>query len=178
MTAVYLALAAALSLAAVVCVYIAAQGDEALVILVREREKLACEALAESRVVFSCKIPFANAGRQDGIVLDAFARPLLPEEQFELGFLSARLEREGARRRDGYLEAFIARAGKRGNFILTIEFAPKAGVSIKEMLGGMVDVTVDLYFTAAGRTAPKIRKTSFLLPLEEIRDGAAKETKS
>jgi hypothetical protein len=176
-TAVYVLLAAALLLAAAVCVYIAAQGDEAVAILPKEREKLSCDLIDERRAVFSLKVPFANAGRQDGIVLDAFARPLLPREQFDLGLLSARLEREAARRGDGYLEAFIARAGMRGNFILTMEFVPQEGVSVSELFAGMVDITIDLYCSLVGRGAPKIRKTALRLPLEEIRDGAAKGMK-
>ncbi|MDR2006156.1 MAG: hypothetical protein LBP78_02790 [Acidaminococcales bacterium] len=175
MTAVYLFLAAVFLLTAAVCIYIAAQGDEAIVILPEEREKLVCELTDERRAVFSLKVPFANAGRQDGIVLDAFARPLLPQEQFDLGILSIRLEREGFRRSDGYLEAFIARAGMHGNFILTMEFTPKKGVSMPELFAGMVDITIDIYCALAGRTAPKIIKTALLLPLEEIRSGAAKE---
>ena len=160
-------LALAAGLAAVIAIYIAVQGNEKVVLLGKERTLLACREAAGTHAVFSLKVPLVNNGRQDGIVLDAFARLLLPLEQFDLARVLARLERENVPRADDYMEAFVVHPGERHELILTIAMDAVAG-DIKYVLENMVDVTVDVYYQVVGRTAPHIEKCIIDLSLEEF----------
>jgi hypothetical protein len=148
--------------------YIFRQGNEKVTIYIKERGKLFLAELTEERAVWVLTVPFVNEGRQDGIILDAFARPLLPREQFDRGRLFCRLERPEARRDDDYFEAVIFHPGERSDFILTVEIIPLAGCRLSEALDDMPDVTVDIYYTVVGRTRPVIRKSSLTVAPEEF----------
>ena len=155
-----------------VFIYILLQGNEKISFLTADRSALSCEYLDEQKAIFSLTIPFCNAGTQEGIMTDAFARVLLPREQFSLASINSRLEKADERRDDGYLEAFIGRIGQKGDFILTLEITSLNRNSMDDILNGIVDMTIDIYYVVTGRTSPKIRKDSLTLLLEEFQQAA------
>ena len=165
--------ALALLFVLVLFLYIKMQGEEGIELLPERRSKLACNELSAERAVFSLVIPYFNPGSQDGIVLDAFARVLLPAEQFSLGRLQGKLERVGFARSDDYMEAFIVPLAEGGELKLTLALSPQEG-SLQEALAGMVDVTIDVYLHIVGRSAPRIEKYAFTVLLEEFQGSAAK----
>lgn len=164
-------------IALVLFVYIKLQGEADVRILTSERSALVCDYIDKEKAVFSMTIPFYNGGKQEDIILDAFARVLLPQEQFDLAKVTARLEHVDRRRSDDYLEAFIVKIKQKGDFVLTLTVEAKEGITIQEVLKDIVDITIDVYWTAVGRRAPRILKDDLTVLLEEFQDSAAKEAK-
>ncbi len=161
--------ALAVTVAVVLFLYIMMQGDEQVTVMPQGRSKLICCEADGGRAVFSLSLPVENKGRQDGIILDAFARLLLPQEQFDLACSSARLERKGYTRADDYMEAFVMTPRAQEEFVLTICFTASSG-DIKPVLKKIPDVAVDIYYQVVGRTAPHIEKCIISLPLEEFQE--------
>lgn len=161
--------------ALVLFVYITLQGEGDVRILTGERSALTCEYVDKQKAVFSMIVPFYNGGKQEDIILDAFARVLLPQEQFDMATVTPLLERPERRRSDNYLEAFIVKIKERGEFILTLTVEAKDGAMLEDVLQNIVDMTIDVYWTAVGRCAPRILKDDLTVLLEEFQDSAAKE---
>ncbi len=67
----------------VVWLYITVQGDAEFEFLVDQRTNFSLTALTDDTATFTCKVPFINKGPQDGTIMDAFTRHLLPREQFD-----------------------------------------------------------------------------------------------
>lgn len=160
-----------LLVALVLFVYIKLQGEGDVRVLTSEHGELKCEYIDDKKAVFSMVIPFYNAGKQEDIILDAFARVLLPQEQFDMARVTALLERPERRRSDNYLEAFIVKIKQKGDFILTLTVEAK-DVSIEEVLKNIVDITIDIYWTAVSRRAPRILKDDLVVLLEQFQDSA------
>lgn len=176
LAAVFLAFAA---IAIAVALYIKAQGEQDVRFLPEQKSKLTCELIDDEKAVFSLLLPYQNFGKQEGIMTDAFARVLLPKEQFDMAKVSSHFENSLARRDDDYVEAFIIRIGVKGNFVLTLEITPSKNRSMQEVLENIVDMTIDIYYEVVGRTYPMLRKDSLTLLLEEFQqaatEGAAKK---
>ena len=149
-------------------IYIKVQGDELVKTLVEKRTTLICEVKDENKAVFSVEIPFTNIGKQEGIITDAFVRVLLPKEQYDTAFVTSFLENSADRRDDNYFAAYIVEKKSNDNFFLTLIFTAKEDTTIEDAMADMVDFTVDIYFVAMGRTAPRINKTWITIPLEEV----------
>ncbi len=155
------------AVAAVIGVYILLQGNERLVMRFSERTPLACADIDEHQATLFLSIPIENEGRQDGIVMDAFGRLLLPKEQYDQAKIVLKLDKEDALRTDDYLPAFFIEPGKKTTLRMT--FLITTDGDIRSALRQLPDVTVDIYCHISGRTKPRIYKTALMIPLEEFR---------
>ncbi len=160
-----------------VYLFIKMQGDENFICLVDKRSPLVCERLDNKTAKFSFFLPYINLGKQEGVVLDAFARSLLPKEQFDLARVITFLERIEKRRDDNYLEAFIFKKNVQSDFIITICFEALDDNKMQDVLRQMVDLTIDIYINVVGRENVQIRKTSLTILLEEFQKAAKEVTK-
>ena len=95
-----------------VWIYIVRQGDSEIEILTAQRTELQLVSAEDGRAVFVAQIPLCNLSAQDGIILDAFPRHLLPQEQYDAARVESRLELLTAPREDGYFEAVIIEGNK------------------------------------------------------------------
>jgi hypothetical protein len=153
---------------AAVWLYIAKQGDAEFAFLVDQRTPWVIEALYEGSATFSVKVPFINRGSQDGTIMDAYTRHLLPYEQYDAVEVYSRLTNEELFRSDGYWEAVIVPKHTGGTVIVTVRLTAKAG-SIEQALADMVDMSVDIVYQIVARSPWYISKNRLLFNADEAR---------
>lgn len=154
-------------LALAVWLYIARQGDAEFEFMVDQRNDFSLISETEDTATFVCTVPFINKGTQDGTIMDAYTRHLLPYEQFDEVAVQSRLELESAPRTDGYFEALIVPKGTGQAVIVTVEFVAKNG-TIREALSKMVDMPVDVVYQIVARSFYYINKNRLVMTADEI----------
>jgi hypothetical protein len=162
-------------LAIAIWLYIAHQGDAEFAFLVEERTKFTLLEKTKGTAVFSAKVPFVNKGTQDGIILDAYTRHLLPKEQYDGVEIVSRLELDTAPRDDGYWEAYIVPKGVGQAVIVTVKIMAKNG-DIDQALTEMPDMGIDIVYQVVARApwyiskAPRIvmKQAEFLAAVGDL----------
>lgn len=151
-----------------VWLFIARQGDAEYEFIVDQRTDWTLVELTSNTAVFSSKIPFINKGTQDGTIMDAYPRHLLPQEQYDAVEVVSRLELESVPRTDGYWEALIVPKTTGGAVVLTVKFTAKDG-NIAQDLAHMVDMPIYIVYQVVARSTWYINKSSrILITAEEI----------
>ena len=151
-----------------VWIYIVRQGDAEIEILTAQRTELQLVSVEDGTGVFSAQIPLFNLASQDGIILDAFPRHLLPQEQYDAARVESRLELLTAPREDGYFEAVIIEGNKGNTLVLTVALTAKNG-SLAEAVASMADMPVELYYQVVGRGECALHKERLVLPAAEFK---------
>ncbi|WP_018703861.1 hypothetical protein [Anaeromusa acidaminophila] len=151
-----------------VWIYIVRQGDAEIEILTAQRTELQLVSVEDGKGVFSAQIPLFNLASQDGIILDAFPRHLLPQEQYDAARVESRLELLTAPREDGYFEAVIIEGNKGNTLVLTVALTAKNG-SLAEAVASMADMPVELYYQVVGRGECALHKERLVLPAAEFK---------
>ena len=151
-----------------VWIYIVRQGDSEIEILTAQRTALQLVSVENGKAVFAVQVPLCNLSAQDGIILDAFPRHLLPQEQYDAARVESRLELLTAPREDGYFEAVIIEGNKGNTFVLTVALTAKNGL-VAEAVAGMADMPVELYYQVVGRGECTLHKERLILPAAEFR---------
>ncbi len=90
----------AVIVAVAVWLFIAKQGDAEIEFKVDQRTEFMLVEQTEKTATFSSKVAFINKGSQDGTIMDAYPRHLLPYEQFDGVEVSSRMELTTAPRTD------------------------------------------------------------------------------
>ncbi len=158
-----------------VWIYIRRQGNEKIRFDIDRRSDCVLESVTETTAVLSCKVPYRNTGSQDGTVMDAFPRVLLPYEQYDAVEVSARLMRDTAPRTDGYWEAVIVpKFTGGGTVVITIQFTAKEG-DIRSALAEMVDFPIDLVLHIISRSLGYLTKQRIVITAEEIAKALASQ---
>lgn len=165
-------LLAVVAVVAAIWLFMTMQGDAEFEFIAAQRTDFMLTEISEDKAVFACKVPFINKGRQDGTIMDAYPRHLLPYEQFDAVDVNSRLELETAQRTDNYFEAMIIPKGTGGAVIVTITFTAKEG-SIKEALAKMYDMNVempiDIVYQVVSRTPWYITKNRIVMTPAEVK---------
>ena len=149
-------------------IYIVRQGDAEIEILTAQRTELQLVSVEDGKGVFSAQIPLFNLASQDGIILDAFPRHLLPQEQYDAARVESRLELLTAPREDGYFEAVIIEGNKGNTLVLTVALTAKNGL-LAEAVASMADMPVELYYQVVGRGECALHKERLVLPAAEFK---------
>lgn len=132
------------------------------------RSKFRLISFGEHEAVFESNFLIANAGkRPDAMVLDAFSRHLLPEEQYDKAFVRTSLERDGFRRSDGYFEAFPFEGMKSERLIYTLVLRSKQPVT--EIIEELPNLKLEVYVNYVGKEDYKIKRWYFVVPREELK---------
>lgn len=143
------------------------QGEEKIKFLVEQSSPFKLEKMTERDVWFSCTIPVMNHSSQDGIIMDAFPRVLLPYEQYDKVEMRGLLYNEKFPREDGYWEAYILPKEKSINTVLVLKLSAREG-NIIDALQEMVDVPVEIYYQTVGRGSFSIKKSRIMLMKEDV----------
>ena len=61
----------------------AKQGDCEFRLLKGKKTPFKVDSMDSRRAELSCTVPIKNVGRQNGTIMDAFARPYMPQEQYD-----------------------------------------------------------------------------------------------
>lgn len=133
-----------------VWLYIARQGDAEFHFLVEQRTDFILVEADKEKVVFSCTVPFINKGPQDGTIMDAYTRHLLPHEQYDGVEVVSRLALESDPRTDAYWEALIVPKGTGQAVNVTVILKAKNG-EIDQTLPEMVDMSLDIVYQVVAR---------------------------
>lgn len=152
--------------------FIVHQGDADIQFLVAQRTEFKLAALSDGMATFTCKVPFINRGTQDGTIMDAYTRHLLPYEQYDGVKVCSRLELEASPRMDGYWEALIVPVGTGQGVVVTAELTAAHG-DIRQALSDMVDMPIDLVYQVVARSDWFITKTRIVLTTDEIAKAVA-----
>lgn len=168
MNGLMIVLLLAIIVVAAIWLFIAQQGDAEFEFLVNQRTPWEVEEIHDKSVTFSVKVPFINRGSQDGTIMDAYTRHLLPFEQYDAVEVYSRLTNEELFRTDGYWEAVIVPKHTGGTAIATVRLTAKKG-SIEEALADMVDMTVDVVYQIVARSPWYISKNRLLFSADEAR---------
>lgn len=154
-----------------VWLFIARQGDAEFEFLVDQRTDFSLVEMTDKDAVFSCKVPFINKGTQDGTIMDAYTRHLLPHEQYDGVEVYSRLELEKAPRTDGYFEALIVPKTTGETVVVTVKLTAK-GSNISEALARMVDMPIDIVYQVVARGEWYITKNRLVMKSAEIAKAA------
>lgn len=165
--------------AIVICVYAWMKGTDDTKILVEKVTPLKLESITSKEAVFSLEVPMVNAGCEDAAIIDVFARPYLPQEQFNAATVFGHVETIDRRRKDNYFEALILQAHAQKQLILTLRFVANGDITIEEALQKMVDMDVAIYYNGMARKEIYIRKAFITIFGKEIKAlvGGAKNDK-
>ncbi len=143
-------------------------GNEKLIINLAERTPFAVIAEEKTRVTIITKLSVTNTGKQIGVIMDAFLRPLLPYEQYDGIKVCGKVEREGAPREDDYFEATIIEP-KASIFINAyVTLTARKGMDIKTAVAHMVDFSAELIYQEVGRCPWRYSKATILIQAEEV----------
>lgn len=156
-----------LIVAFVVWLYILRQGNAKFVFYIDQRSDFALVELTGQKAVFTCEVPYANTGSQDGTLMDVYTRHLLPREYYDAVRVYSWLTLASQPRDDGYWEALIVPHGKGGTVIVTVELTAK-NEDIAAGLRDMVDMPMDLVYQVVARTPLYINKTQLVMTADEI----------
>ena len=153
----------------VVGVYIKAQGDAEMLVEVGKRTTAVKVAEDGERLDFEVEVPYRNAGKQEGTIIDAYMRIYLPQEQYADVLLRGKVNLKGVKREDDYFEAVLVPEGTGKTLLLRFEAYAKNGKTIAEAINGMPDVDIALYADCRGRGALFTVKEFLTLSAEEMR---------
>lgn len=135
----------------VIVVYAHIKGTGDSVVMTKDRTALKLEKLTDKEAVFSTECSMVNIGSQDCTILDVFARPYLPQEQYNEATVFANVETTDRRRSDNYFEAMLLPIGSERRLILTLRFEANKGQTITKALKKMVDMDVAIYHDGTSR---------------------------
>ncbi len=172
MNVVFLVIGLIVLVAAAVRLYIASQGDAEFEFQVKKRTQFAVSEETENYMELTCRVPFINKGSQDGTIMDAYPRTLLPYEQFDKLEAVGRLELEDAPRVDNYFEAVIIPKGTGQAVNVTLRLTDRKNVGLRNALEAMVenrvDLPVDVVYQVVARSDWYINKNRLVLTSEEL----------
>lgn len=120
------------------------------------------------QLVIGATIPFANEGKQCGVIMDAILRVQLPYEQYDGVLVRGKVELEGTPREDDYFEAMIIEKDKRSNFVLKLSIEGRKGNTLEEAIAHMPDFRMDLIYQEAGRIPAHYSKVMMKITAAEI----------
>ena len=122
----------------------------------------------EERLVIGATIPFANEGKQCGVIMDAILRVQLPYEQYDGALVRGKVELEGAPREDNYFEAMLIEKNKRAHFVLKLSIEGRKGNTLEEAIAHLPDFRTDLIYQEAGRVPVHYSKVILKVTAAEI----------
>ncbi len=153
----------------VVGIYIFLQGDAKFVFKVQERSCAMRTKMLKERLDFEVEVPCANIGKQDGIILDAYMRIYLPQEQYSYVLVRGKINLKDALREDDYFEAVKVPRGTEKNMLLRFEVYSENGKNIEEAVKNIPDVDVALFVDCIARGKVHTVKQYMTLTAEELR---------
>ena len=156
------------------------QGDADFIFELDRRTPLVLEQETATQMVFSFHLPFRNRGTQQGTLMDVFARPWLPAEQFSAAELSTKVVMASNPREEGYWEAtlFPNEKVEHDVAIVQLRFEARQG-AIRPAMATMVDLPLNIVYQVVARAEWYLAKVMLEIPQEEfqaaIRDAGQRE---
>ena len=144
------------------------QGDCDFRLLSRQKTPFRVEKMDQATAILSATVPIRNVGRQGGTIMDCFARPYLPREQYDAAKLRAVVYDVNRVREDDYWEALIVYAGDDVKLMVKLTLSATTGNILRD-LETFPDMPIDIIFQTVGRSDWEYRKGRIYLEAEELR---------
>jgi len=122
----------------------------------------------DKSITLRTSLHFHNDGTSCATLLDCFARPQMPYERYDGCAVSAKLEREGVPREDGYFESYIIEHKEAVNMIVYVTLTARKGLTLEEALSHMVSFPVEVIYEESGRTPCEYKKVRVEVMREDI----------
>lgn len=152
-----------------VALFVWKQGDADFYFDIANRSKLILESETTDKMAFSFQLPFRNRGSQQGTMMDVFARPWLPCEQFSAAELTTKVTAASSPRKDGYWESALFPMDKIDHdvAIITLLFDAHGG-DIRQAMEQIVDLPLNVVYQVIGRSDWYMAKVLLEIPVEEF----------
>ncbi len=155
--------------AAAIVIYIWRQPKEKIEVMQDDRTKAKLLEMSEKIMIFEIEVPYKNVGGEEGVILDAYTRVYLPEEQYADLQIRGKVNLLNVPRGDDYFEAFIVKASSEGELRLTFEATPKNNKSMRAAILGMPNVDIAIILELRGREDLYSEKKVFTLTAKELK---------
>ena len=152
-----------------VAVFIAMQPKHKFVFDVANRTKAELAAQTDDKLCFNVDVPFTNEGGDEGLVLDAFIRPYLPQEQYDKALVRGKINLKDVPRDDDYFEAMVMPKGEHKTMTVKFELTPMHGATLAEAVNGLPDFDVALFWECRGRENLYTVKKFITVSSEEVK---------
>ena len=152
-----------------VAVFIAMQPKHKFVFDVANRTKAELAAKTDEKLCFNVDVPFTNEGGDEGLVLDAFIRPYLPQEQYDKALVRGKINLKDVPRDDDYFEAMVMPKGEHKTMTVKFELTPMHGATLAEAVNGLPDFDVALFWECRGRENLYTVKKFITISADEVK---------
>lgn len=152
-----------------VAVFIMMQPKHKFVFDVAKRTKAELTVKTDDKLCFSVDVPFTNEGGDEGLVLDAFPRIYLPQEQYDKALVRGKINLKDVPRDDDYFEALVMPKGEHKTMTVKFELTPMHGASLKEAVSGLPDFDVALFWECRGRENLYTVKKFITISADEVK---------
>ena len=152
-----------------VAVFIAMQQKHKFVFDVANRTKAELAVKTDDKLCFNVDVPFTNEGGDEGLVLDAFIRPYLPQEQYDKALVRGKINLKDVPRDDDYFEAMVMPKGEHKTMTVKFELTPMHGATLAEAVNGLPDFDVALFWECRGRENLYTVKKFITISSEEVK---------
>ena len=152
-----------------VAVFIAMQPKHKFVFDVANRTKAELAAQTDDKLCFNVDVPFTNEGGDEGLALDAFIRPYLPQEQYDKALVRGKINLKDVPRDDDYFEAMVMPKGEHKTMTVKFELTPMHGATLAEAVNGLPDFDVALFWECRGRENLYTVKKFITISADEVK---------
>lgn len=152
-----------------VAVFIMMQPKHRFVFDVKNRTKAELTDKTDNKLCFSVDVPFTNEGGDEGLVLDAFMRIYLPQEQYDKALVRGKINLKDVPRDDDYFEALVMSKGGNKTMTAKFELTPMHGANLKEAVNGLPDFDVALFWECRGRENLYTVKKFITISADEVK---------
>lgn len=152
-----------------VAVFIMMQPKHRFVFDVKNRTKAELTDKTDNKLCFSVDVPFTNEGGDEGLVLDAFMRIYLPQEQYDKALVRGKINLKDVPRDDDYFEALVMLKGGNKTMTAKFELTPMHGASLKEAVNGLPDFDVAMFWECRGRENLYTVKKFITISADEVK---------
>ena len=154
---------------AAVAVFIAMQPKHKFVFDVAKRTKAELAGKTDGKLCFNVDVPFTNEGGDEGLVLDAFMRIYLPQEQYDKALIRGKINLKDVPRDDDYFEALVMPKGEHKTMTAKFEVTPMHGAKLKEAVEGLPDFDVAMFWECRGRENLYTVKKFITISADEVK---------
>ena len=150
-------------------VFIAMQPKHKFVFDVAKRTKAELVGKTDGKLCFNVDVPFTNEGGDEGLVLDAFMRIYLPQEQYDKARIRGKINLKDVPRDDDYFEALVMPKGEHKTMTAKFEVTPMHGATLPEAVEGLPDFDVALFWECRGRENLYTVKKFITISADEVK---------
>lgn len=143
------------------------QGDEHIVFQTKNNPKFRLEDISFDKMHLVAEVPYKNIGKQNGTIMDCFARAYLPQEQFDTIAVETWVCDVNKVRHDNYWEAAIIESGQTGVVQIHVLLKGLTG-NIRNDAQYLPHMPIDIIAQIVGRSDWYMSKSRIILNPNDV----------